>query len=308
MVANPCSGPISRGLYGTDLGLFGKFHSTLTTAAAGQTCGFVLWFPDYSDDITLSRANIIGACATASATEPPNTSTIPAFTNAAWTLDRSFRIPDPAAEFTNSATCADMRTHAACMKMRYIGRKFDARGEVAVIQNYPVNELVTEGVSLRVPSVDSLFKSSTAVMRFGETNQEVVYQPTANSETFQSEAVTPLQVGVAASSATTSSTVGLAQNPVCFGFAWRGLDAAATPSLVFDFYKVSEWRPSPESGLTTPAPDNHGPSLREKTLAALQRAAGMSWNINPQTAHGLGVAARLAHSYYQARSNNNRLG
>lgn len=307
MVADPCNGPIVRGMYGTDRGLFGKFHSTLTTSTAGQTCGYVLWFPDYADNTAGTRANLVGGCFDNSAINGPNSTVDPAFNGAPWVLNKTFRVTDPAADFTNSTTCSDMRTHGACMRMRFIGRKFDARGEVAFIQNLSINELVTEGVTLRAPSVDNLFKSSSYTKRFGDDQQEIIYQPTANSEEFQSETVSPLLVGTPSSTATVASDVGLAQNPTCFGFAWRGFDSSVDPLLVFDFYKVVEWRPSPESGLTIPTPDHHGDSKRESVLSALQKQFGINWTVNPQAVKVAGAAVKAVYNYYTTRKGQGRL-
>ncbi len=262
LIVNPCKAVLVPGLYGTSEGLLARVRSTISKLGAGQdTAGYVLWCPDYCNvGGTLGGgANLFLWKANASSTQPVNISTGLPGTAVVYggkkasdfadetPLATAASGPDPAYQLLQEELVQDVRTLSACMSVTYTGKMLDASGQICTLTNIPLSAILSGGTGAGALSVDDCFRYSNNLTRFSVEGTEVLSRPTQESHHFRDEEDSPIRVGTNEEGqggeppppqATSSTTdIGEAQQPTFIGFAWRGLDAAATNPLVFDFTK-----------------------------------------------------------------------
>ena len=271
---SPCNSQLYPGIYGSAEGLLARVKSD-HAFPSGSTgvAGYVLWLADAtglgSDATNFSPASIVGARFRDSTTAVTNTVAVPAFTDGVGVVGGGgFSLLDPAATLLSGGLARDARTISACMKIGYIGRMQDAAGQLAVIENLPVEEV------LRGLTVDELFALSSNVKRIGVGTHEVKFRPSESSEYFRAIGAvgatyadgephdSAIETGsnlVPAITKVNAHNQGLR----LFGFAWRGTGAPGT-NLTMEFVKNIEWRPASDSGL---------PLTRPKTMYAVAPVA-----------------------------------
>jgi hypothetical protein len=192
---------------------------------------------------------------------------------------RGFSLDDPAVALLSGGLAKDARTLSACMRVQYIGAMQSSAGQIALIENLPVEELSTD------ITVDELFRLSTKVDRMGVGMHEVKFRPSQISERFRhlpnSAAATNteriIETGIAATALTRFQSNN--QGYRCFGFAWRGTDSAT--ALAIEFIKNIEWRPASDAGLplTRPVAMYASPPIYEAERA-LDHSSNGNWSID----------------------------
>jgi hypothetical protein len=307
MIADPCNSAIAPGLYGTHEGLTARVRNTIqANLASGLTAGYVIWFPDYTGDVTDVGSYNIGdgslfvwAGATGSTSPAPNADSTPIGGEDEWetkllsskTLQA---VDDPAAKFLASDLPQDSRTLSACAQLTYTGRMDQSSGELAYITNFPLSALNLGSGSSSAPSVDEMFAYCPNSKRFGTASHDVLFRPDTNSATFKPASTGVIHVNSPGGAGSLSTYVSGAATlqPTAIGFAWRGLQVASgtTSPITLTFTKSLEWRPKPFVGLTHTAPvmysatsnapkvlvalDSQRPSWQTKVLSTIQGFAG----------------------------------
>lgn len=291
MLADPCNCTLVPGIYGSAEGLLARVKSRASFAgpSSSGTAGYILWACDTTglgpDETQYSPASIVGSRFTDTTSAVLNTIADPAFGQASGTVGGAgFSIVDPAATLLSNGLARDARTLSACMRMTYTGSMAAAAGQLAVIENFPVESLL-EGIT-----VDQLFALSGNVSRIGVSSHEVKFRPADSSNYFRplDDPVTvgtypegtthsaAIETGIAASSPTRVD--GHNQGLRLFGFAWSGTSDAT--ALSFEFIKNIEWRPAADSGLPIQRPKTlHSIPPIEEAERALDRA-NPSWSIS----------------------------
>lgn len=301
MVADPCTSQLVPGLYGDSQGLLARVRSTISKVGSGtDTCGYVIWCPDYHDAETNASGgdppgNLFTYKSVLSSTQPTNTTAAPYgevasslyFTPAAVVTGQSCNAQDPAATLLEADLVQDARVLSSCMSVTFTGKMSDASGSICSVQAIPLSTLLTGGAGGNPISVDEFFQMSGNAGRFGTDTIEVVSRLSDESHHFRDELDGPLKVGTFGASITSTTEIGEAQQPVFYGFAWRGLDSAANNPITLELYKNIEWRPAPVSGLThNPPITMHAQSLVKLVQQQLDRHAP-SWGMRLK--QGLGI-------------------
>jgi hypothetical protein len=251
------------------------------------SCGYILWCPDFfngplpGDDRSKWEVSGFANCFlwqnNQASREPQNfeqagflpygcdTDQIPA----EYTYDTTRSIADPAAHLLASDLVADARTMAACIALTYYGRMDSAAGEIGVIENLPIEELLTgsDGAPL---NVDQLMTFSNDKRRLGIDTIETIYRPSEKSTSvFRSN-----ERGMFYRAQDTPEPTILADQstnfgPRVFGFVWRNVVPGA--GLAIDLTKCIEWRPEANSGLTQVPIHTHGISPMPAVIAKIDR-------------------------------------
>lgn len=314
MIADPCNSTLIPGIYGDQEGLLARVKGTLTNPGPiTQSCGYILWAPDYHCKPTDAGSFLFGAgnlfvwTSDDSSSNPTNSTTFPFGSEDGnlWvgTADSAGAIPDPAADLLGADLVQDARTIGACIRMTYTGAMFQSAGQFAFLEAIPLSSVLEGGFSGLPPSVDDYFRLSTKSARFGTDTIEIISRPDDLSTTFRNEDATPLDIaGQGGAEATTLTDLGQAQQPQFFGFAWRGLTTGSTSPIIFDLLKSIEWRPAPVSGLTHAPPRSiHPTPMIHKATAHLDKVVP-GWST--QVVNGLGsVAGSLAKSAFTGVTN-----
>jgi hypothetical protein len=316
MIADPCNCTLIPGLHGTSEGLLARVKKTLFNATA-DTCGYVLWVPDYSCNFgdfneRGTATNIkCGNLFIWSSTEPdqqPYNERVDVESKMAYggilsdtfvaasAFSSAFTSTDPAAVLISGDIVQDARTLSACIKMKYTGQLVNASGELAFIQDLPLSSIIYGAGNNEAASVNQLFQQATQTGRFGSDTAEVISRPDETSHVFRNDRSTPFQVSDSNGGITTLSNEGKSQGPNVFGFAWRGLaiPSGQAANLTFEFIKNIEWRPEPVSGLThaTPRVVNTIP----KTQSAVKYLDDMSSTWSTKLMSGINQVSKLALS------------
>lgn len=263
MLADPCNAPLLPGIYGTQEGLLARVKSTLSNdAPATQTCGFVLWAPDYNNDpleadthTGYSYANIVYNYGDDAAAPMVNDLVNPYGFSTDPSADSAFvkGIQDPAADLLKSTIVSDARTIGSCITMTYTGALINSGGQYAQLTAIPLTTMLHGGPANAPPSINDLFKYATTTGRIGEEKIEIKGRPDDSSNIFRSNESGPLVsefIGGAQVRPTFLSTESKTVEPVFFGVVWRGLPTGVTNPMVFDLLKSIEWRPETASGFT----------------------------------------------------------
>lgn len=280
MLANPCNAHLVGGQYGTSEGFLSKVRSMLTlpaTATNTDTCGAFLWSPSYHNNaVNNAPMNCFLFRAASSATQMVNTALDPFGSALTTTQERVAGYKDPAYDFVNSALCRDARVLSSCLRLTYTGTMSTLSGQLCVVQGLPLTSLLTD-----LPSVDSLFvlnaDKGSVFHRMPLDTTEAVWKPQdpeAALVRFKDTAdgpVTNVNPGPSVISAEA-----LAFEPVFYGFAWRGLTAGASISLVFDFIKNIEWRPAPAQGFVQAPAILLGPPVIHAAARQAEQIGGKS--------------------------------
>jgi len=307
MIADPCNSILAPGIYGDQEGLLARVKATYTNPGENnQTCGYILWSQDYHATPTNAGSYNRGpAClyvfANASpAYKPLNNSTVPFGSDQADTVwggaATAASLADPASDLLSSDIVADARTIASCIKMTYTGAMQNAAGQYCVVEALSLNSILRFNGNESV-SVDDLFRHSTRTGRLGTDTREAISRPDDSSDVFRDKAASPLFVGDSGSAATEQTDLGVAQQPLFYGFAWRGVPPNAPFPLVFELVKTLEWRPSPISGLTHAPPRTINDStMIHKAVKHLDRhVPGWSDRL---ASSAVGLASSLAQSAF----------
>lgn len=280
-VYDPCNATPRVGIYGTEEAMAARFHSSASDlVVSANTCGYLLWSPNYHGQRAAGTyANLVGVSASLSTWRYPNTPLSPGYLGAPFpAAGGGFAIDDPAEPFVQQSLCADARVIGACMKMRNIGKLVNLQGEFGYVNAVPNDAMLQHGLNEEIPSVDEIFNYSTEVDRFNDTGVGVKYIPDESAAIFNDHDTGPIKLGLPAGSVPTLATeAGKAHNPVWFGFCWRGLDPTVAKTMVFEFYKLVEWRATPISGLTQITREVTGPSLMDRVLAKLSKMDKKWW-------------------------------
>ena len=278
MVANPFNSQLVPGIFGTQEGLIARVKTTLMNPApADQTCGFMLWAPDYTNagaetpkDTSEANTQNIGANLFFHYGDDPsvalsneNSADGENFGFGNTRVDTGapsnlvFSMKDPASNLLRSTIVADARTLSAGIRVTYTGALINAGGQFAILTALPLGTLLNGGADGGVIAVNDLFQYATDTGRIDREPIEVKARPDDSSNVFRSDAsrcmawdenfVPP---NVRTKVATYYTSEGLANQPQFFGIAWRGLPAGVTNPMTFDIVKALEWRPDMVSGLT----------------------------------------------------------
>jgi hypothetical protein len=247
LLADPCKAKLVHPVYPEPgAGYLVRSHATsLGHTGSTKVAGYVLWFPAYHNPAGGSgNPGNIGYFETATSSGgPTNTVADPLWGGT--TLGGS-TIRDPCYTLVNNSTVEDARTIAACMTFNYLGTTSGNSGQLGIITDYPLSNLIQQN-----PSVDNFFDSSEQVMRVPE-NFQLTFAPDSASLYFRTPGNAagsttqdkPFVIGTPATSAS-STTVGSTStySTLGFGFCWRGLNGAQTNDIQFGFTKCIEWRP-----------------------------------------------------------------
>jgi len=295
MVANPCSAPLTEGLYGDSVGFLSRFKNVTTLNV--EPNGYIAWFPDMAQGLTFfGEANSGSSCFMF---ETADSSRIPVNSgpDSRWGLNaspfgttaRTYRVAGD--QFTESNVCASQRTVSACIKMRYTGRMDATSGEVALLTGVSIAQLLGEsnyeGGNTEPLSVDDVFQLSSDVTRLSLDGHEVRHRPNSGSEHLKPSPAgqimastgAALEVGALNSSITARTSTAAAHDPRAIILAWRGLPAAAPLApLVFETHLGLEWTPNASQGLSAPRTIEMGPKDTYSTvLRSLDRMGQVAW-------------------------------
>lgn len=165
-------------------------------------------------------------------------------------------IEDPASTFIEGDFVNDSRTVAACMKFLYTGTNDNCSGRIGYLSDVPREAILSGGSDGGPPSVAQMFRYSNRSERTPLDGAEIKFRPGQGSENFRSsehvESDQCFVVGVDDVSKTSVPSGSPSGDCHGIGFVWSGL--TDHQSVVFDFLKAIEWRPTMASGITTPAP------------------------------------------------------
>ena len=316
MIADPCNCTLLPGLHGTSEGLLARVKKTLFNAT-DDTCGYVLWIPDYSCNFgdynervppTSVKCGNLFIWSSKQPDHQPYNFKVDLESKMAYggqlsdnfvpatEFSSAYTSTDPAAVLVSGDIVQDSRTLSACIKMKYTGQLYNASGEIAFIQDLPLASILYGATDNEAASVNQLFQQATQTGRFGSDTAEVISRPDETSHVFRTDRSTPIEITDAENASTRISAEGKSQGPNVFGFAWRGLaipDGQAA-NLTFEFIKNIEWRPEPISGLThaTPRVINTIP----KTQSAVKYLDDHSSSWSTKLMSGIGEVSKLALS------------
>lgn len=300
MIQDPCNSELRPGMYGNTEGLMGRFKKDQGLSSVADVCGYALWVPAYH---TAGVSGVAGGAGSvfifrcnSSSTQPTN-STVANGAFGAGTINglvTARSVNDPCYPFVSGATARDARLISACMRLNYTGPMSSCSGQVAVIENLPLSDVLTN-----LPSVDDLFQYSTKSQRFSVDTMEAVYRPSdAGIERFRDENDTAIAVG-ATGVVSTLGADAAAYEPTCFGFAWRGTTTSQSQYTYLEFIKNVEWRPSVGQGLTvqTPTSQSSGADMHQHAIALLDKAKP-GWTSRAFSAVGseIGTLAKAVYT------------
>jgi hypothetical protein len=323
MIANPCDSVLTPGIYGSSEGLLARLKKTVFNST-NNTAGYILWAPEYhcafSDqdekpgDATPYNCGNLFLWASDSADQQPFNDKEDNLGEMAYGSQQSqtfvpatakssaFTADDPARSFLDSDLVQDARTISACIRMKYTGQMYHASGEIAFIEDLPIQSLLYGADGSEAASVNQLFQQANHTARLGAHNAEIVARPDEHADTFRDDRATPIDVAISDREAglpsqrsqSSVSQDGKIRSPSVFGFAWRGIDlgTANSVNLAFDLVKNIEWRPEPVSGLTHATPVQLSPIPLTQSAVAYLDEHHPGWTT--RLFQGLGTAARLA--------------
>lgn len=242
---------------------------------SSRNAGYLIWFPDFSGKATGDGTHgslYLFAQDVASGT-PTNTVADPlgSFTS---TTTGAF-IEDPATTFIEGDFVNDSRTVAACIKLMYTGTNDNCSGRIGYLTDVPREALLSGGSSGGPPSIEQMFRYSNRSERTPLDGAEIKFRPGTGSDNYRSSDHVESDQGfiVGTTDASVTSVPSGSPSGDChgIGFAWAGL--TDNQSVVFDFLKAIEWRPTMASGISTPAPTTAigGGNLVSKAITFLDR-------------------------------------
>lgn len=310
MIADPFNSKLVPGIFGTQEGLMARVKATLSNPAdTGQTCGFILWAPDYTNagadtpyeskappaDPELTRANLFYYYGADPSTQVINTDVIPFGSETGSAVTNNVKsMKDPASNLLRSTIVADGRTIASGIRLTYTGALINAGGQYAILSALPMGTLLGGGDNGGTLSVDDLFRYATDTGRIDRVPIEVKGRPDDSSNVFRSDEsacmtyyTIPNSTGWEFQGPTVYTEEGRANQPQFFGIAWRGLPADVANPMVFDIVKSLEWRPDMVSGLTSVT--KHAYHNHSQVTAATRVLDGRHKGWATKPAHHVGL-------------------
>lgn len=293
LIANPAAGALTPvrmadGNHGYQLrvrkssGSGNVFHAL--DAPVTSISGYVVWFPTYHCghyDGNGRGLSAFGWLTTNSAAQPRNDAVV-SFGGSSNVTTYSIR--DPAYDWVSGSNVRDAATLAACIEMSYTGTTSDASGEIALLHDVSMTNLVF-GDSGAPVSVDDLFNSSTDIRRLPLGKSRVNFAPNERDSIFHAEGSPttnqfgdkPLTSGVTPGSAAyTNQRADLMRG---FGIAFRNVQqpSSVTPDVFrFTLSKVIEWRPTPTAGVPAVVDSSPASATLDGAVRSLDRLAP-SW-------------------------------
>lgn len=282
MIADPCSAQLVPGLYGSEEGFLGRFKKSYPLpAVTGATCGYVLWAPNYhlagvNGGVAGGFGNIFIYQTTVPSYVPSNSTAVNGAFGAGLTTSTitASTIADPCYNFINGNTARDARLVSACIRSDYLGAMSDVSGQVVMVENLMLADLVDQ-----LPSVNELFDYYGKTHRVSLDTSEVVYRPEVTGlERFLDPEDHALVIGATGAASAVGNDAHHFQ-PTVFGFAWRGLPAADLSKITVEFIKNIEWRPETGQGLRGNVPNSitGGVNMQKAALVALDQTHP-GWN------------------------------
>lgn len=279
MIVDPCAGPVSTGLFGSQEGPMSRMKRTFTLNLFDQstTSGYLLWAPALSShNIPNEGANCFGFQAFSGDAVPTNSVAAPAY-NATLFYDQAGGLfKDPAHQFADEKIVRDMRTTAACMGIQYFGNLADSQGEIGFITGISATELIDPDTGLMTISANGLFDYASRVGRLGAELNEVKYAP--NDGQFYNQDASVLKIGVQGVNTTVASEESKNANPTLIGFCWRNI--GATQNTTVTMTKVLEWRPALAYGMTHRDPVVYAPTSLASAAVAVADARKPGWKAS----------------------------
>lgn len=281
MISDPCTAPLTDKAYGGVEGYVARFKN-VTIPAETTTSGYILFNP-------YSMSGFGGFYYTNISTSsgPTNTVAFPMGSGPANSTGVS--VTQAGDGFVNTSTCQSARTLAACVRCVYTGNTSNARGRLAFLEN------IDPALLLTLPGTDQLFAFASKVERVSLDPMEVTYRPSEDfDDRFKPAGVATIALGTAGVSATTITVEGRELSPKWIGFAWTGM---ASNELVFETYRVLEWKPDLGVGITNNNQDtvSNGEPVVNKALAFLDSSVpGWSTTLMNVASSGASLMANAA--------------
>jgi len=286
------------------------------------TCGYILWIDDYhqaGDRLDAKHApadqyggNLFLWSSDDPDVQPYNTRVVgenknsygevrsDSFTQAGQ-YGSAQTAADPAHNWVSTNNVQDARTISSCIRMKYTGQERLASGEVAFIENLPIDSILRGAVDEEAVSVNMLFNSARRVQRLGNHTVEIKGRPSAASDTFRNNHATPFIIRAVENQNTGKSPAGRIQAPNVYGLAWRGVSVNAdqpTCLFTFELTKNIEWRPEPNANAA-----NVVPKARSGTPKFQAATSWLDTNI-PGWTSTLTSALAYAGRYFVNRQRN----
>lgn len=242
------------------------------------TCGYILWVDDYHQagdrldakhsDAALYGGNLFIWSSDSPDTQPYNTRVVGENKESYGEVrsdsfaqntqySSAHTVVDPAHSWVSGNNVQDARTISSCIRMKYTGQERLASGEVALIENLPIDSILRGAVDEEAVSVNMLFNSARHVQRLGNTPVEIKGRPSTASDTFRNSHATPFIIRAQENQSTGKSPAGRIQAPNVYGLAWRGISINAdqpTCLFTYELTKNVEWRPEPNANATNVVP------------------------------------------------------
>jgi hypothetical protein len=288
MIAHPCEAKLKSGMYGSSEGLLSSLKTTYSVGAT-WTNGYIFWCPQYVANDAISKSNCFITVQQFSYDTPVNTDANPFGRGGGGNVTSGTRLYVGATEFVLSSSVSDFRLVSSCMKVTYTGEMQAAKGQIAYIENIPIDTIMT-GNAGNIVNVDQLFNAASEVERMGVTTHEIVYRPQPTlSSTFKTDGDSLLTAAAGAKTILTSESQRF--SPAVYGFAWKGVPSS---DLSFQFYQNVEWRPEVGSGFKASIPQQISPpGTYERVLQYLDS------NYPGWTRTAMGVGQRLVEQSVQ---------
>lgn len=324
MLYDPCNSPLVAGFFPNEGGNLMRVKKSIFNNSTG-TCGYILWIDDYHQagdrlDAKHSESSLYGGnlfiwSSDNPDTQPYNTRVISENKEAfGETRSDSFAqnsefssahtVVDPAHSWVSGNNVQDARTISSCIRMKYTGQERLASGEVALIENLPIDSILRGAIDEEAVSVNMLFNSARHVQRLGNVPVEIKGRPSAASDTFRNSHATPFIIRAQENQSTGKSPAGRIQAPNVYGLAWRGISINAdqpTCLFTYELTKNVEWRPEPNANAT-----NVVPKARSGT-PKFQSATSWLDNNVPGWTTQLTSALAYAGKYFVNRRRNQAL-
>jgi len=311
MVANPCTGPLIPGFYGTTEGIMSK-HKTTHLCPSTNKYGYMLWDPErtsYSAGTT-HDFNAVQFMTDAASKRPTNTGvgTARFGDGSCLAVTETERRIVGAAAFIAGTSLSVYRTVGACMRITYTGKLSDLEGRLGKVIGFPADTLLWSGASGAPANVEEIMGMCSDVQRSSLDTQEVIFRPTQSSPHFRDEDSNGVYK-IEAGQVTQELADARSRGSSVMGFVWDGIDSS---KLQFEFFQIIEWKPDTVAAQVIMPPkrvheagyadavlkyldDNHpgwqkgarkfGGSL----LNFAARTVSGSYGINPLIATGIGT-------------------
>jgi len=277
MLFDPCNSPLVSGFFPNEGGNLMRVKKSIFNNSTG-TCGYILWVDDYHQagdrldakhtPVDQYGGNLFIWSSSNPDTQPYNTRVIGEGKESYGEVrsdsfqentqySSAYTVADPAHNWVASNNVQDARTISSCIRMKYTGQERLASGEVALIENLPLDAVLRGAVDEEAVSVNMLFNAARQVRRLGNRPVEIKGRPSAASDTFRNQHATPFIIRAQENQNTGKSAAGRIQAPNVYGIAWRGVSISAdqpTCLFTYELTKNIEWRPEPNANAANVVP------------------------------------------------------